>query len=118
PMRIAGPFVAFLWFREEFAYAFSADIAVFLLISYYAVLGVVMIGVGRRRSVAALRNVGLAMALYAGLKAGAQASDIDAIGWRVASYLIVGAFLLGVGYWYRARDAEGDRPDEANARES
>lgn len=106
PMRVAGPLVAFLWVREELVYAFSADIAVFLLISYYAILGVVLIGVGRSKSIAALRHVGLALALYAGLKAGAQASDIDAIGWRVGSYLIVGAFLLGVGYWYRARDTD------------
>jgi hypothetical protein len=109
PMRVAGPLVAFLWVREELVYAFSTDIAVFLLISYYAILGVVLIGVGRSKSIAALRHVGLALALYAGLKAGAQASDIDAIGWRVGSYLIVGAFLLGVGYWYRARDIDVDQ---------
>jgi hypothetical protein len=106
PMRVAGPLVAFLWVREELQFAFSADIAVFLLISYYAILGVALIGVGRSKGIAALRHVGLALALYAGLKDGAQASDIDAIGWRVGSYLIVGAFLLGVGYWYRARDSE------------
>jgi uncharacterized membrane protein len=91
-----------LWGHLEFVDAFSADIATFLLITYYAVFGGVLIGVGRRRGAAAFRNAGLALALLAAAKAVVQASDFSNIGFRVASYLIVGVFLLGVGWWYRA----------------
>jgi uncharacterized membrane protein len=54
-----------------------------------------------------LLSAGLALAIYAALKAVAQASGLSAIGLRVGSYLLVGCFLLGVAYWYRAAgDAE------------
>ena len=36
-----------------------------------------------------------------------QASTLDAVGLRVGSYLVVGGFLLTVGYWYRAADGVG-----------
>jgi hypothetical protein len=52
--------------------------------------------------------VGLALALYAALKAFAQASGLDAVGLRVGSYLLVGGFLLAVGYWYRAAGARAE----------
>ena len=49
-----------------------------------------------------VRRVGLAVALYAALKAVVQASELTTIGLKVGSYLLVGCFLLGVAYWYRA----------------
>lgn len=94
--------VALLWGRQELARAVAPDVATFLLIGYFATAGIAAIALGRARHVPAARQVGLALALYAALKALVQASALDAVGLRVASYLVVGGFLLGVGYWYRA----------------
>jgi len=106
--------VALGWGREELRHAVSPALATFLLVAYYALVGVVTIGVGRARGSAGARRVGLALAVLAGLKAIVQVSGIDAIGLRVGSYLLVGAFLLGVAWWYRkgAGDPQGDDPAE------
>ena len=100
-LRLLGPVAAFLWVREELVGAVSSDIATFLVITYYAVTGVGTILLGRSRGVSGLRQAGLVLSLYAAVKVVLQASDVDRIGLRVGSYLIVGAFLLGVGYLYR-----------------
>lgn len=102
-LRALGLIAAFLWVRAELAEAFSADLAVFLLISYYAVAGVAAIGVGRAREMPTLRHVGLAQALLAALKGFVEAQDLRQVGLRVGSYLITGVFLLGVGFWYRRK---------------
>ncbi len=94
--------VALLWGREELAHAFAPDVATFLLVGYFAVAGVGALAVGRARRVAAARQAGLALALYAALKAIVEVSQLDSVALRVGSYLLVGGFLLGVGYWYRA----------------
>ena len=94
--------VALLWGRQELARAVAPDVSTFLLIGYFAAAGIGAIALGRARQAPAARQVGLALALYAALKALLQASALDAVGLRVASYLVVGGFLLGVGYWYRA----------------
>jgi uncharacterized membrane protein len=99
-----------LWGHVELVDAFSGDIATFLLITYYAVFGVALIGIGRSRGAAAFRNAGLVLALFAAAKAVVQASDFSNVGFRVASYLIVGVFLLGVGWWYRAGSDEAAVP--------
>ena len=93
---------ALLWGRQEFAEAVSPDVSTFLLIGYFAAAGIGAIALGRARSVPAARQIGLVLALYASLKAFVQASALDAVGLRVGSYLLVGGFLLAVGYWYRA----------------
>jgi hypothetical protein len=98
----AATIAALLWGRQEFAEAVSPDVSTFLLIGYFAVTGIAAIALGRARAVPAARQVGLALALYAALKAFVQASAFDVIGLRVGSYLLVGGFLLAVGYWYRA----------------
>jgi hypothetical protein len=102
---------ALLWGREELARAGSPEISTFLLVGYFAAAGIAVIFAGRLRRVPAARQAGLALALYAAFKALLQASALDAVGLRVASYLVVGAFLLGVGYWYRV----GGTPDERAA---
>jgi hypothetical protein len=94
--------VALLWGRQELAHAVAPDVSTFLLIGYFAAAGIAAIALGRARRAPAARQVGLALALYAALKALVQATALDAVGLRVASYLVVGGFLLGVGYWYRA----------------
>jgi uncharacterized membrane protein len=120
----AAALVALLWGRQELAYAFSRDVANFLLIAYYAVTGVGAIAVGRARSFGALRKVGLALAVYADLKAIFTAAQISVIGLRVGSYLLSGFFLLAVGYWaWSARPASDEErghrrpePDTAPSR--
>jgi hypothetical protein len=109
-IRLLGGVVPFLWIREELANAVSADASTFLLVAYYAVTGMIAIWAGRRWSVSALRQVGLALAVFAAIKAIAQASSLT-IGWRVAGYMLAGCFLLAVAYWYRAPGRA--IPDEA-----
>ncbi|HET7457416.1 MAG TPA: DUF2339 domain-containing protein [Gemmatimonadaceae bacterium] len=103
-----GATAAFLWGNAELAHAFSPDLATFLLIGYYAAVGIVTILVGRRKTLAGARRVGLGLAVFAALKALAQASGLTSVGLRVGSYLLVGLFLLGVAYLYRATGDEGE----------
>jgi hypothetical protein len=69
-----------------------------------------------------LRHVGLGLAIFAALKAMAEASSL-VIGWRVASYFLAGLFLLAVAYWYRDREAaaaddtRGVVPEQTNVQE-
>jgi uncharacterized membrane protein len=93
--------VLFLWIRQELIGAASADVATFLLILYYAVAGVSAVLVGRARANAPARGVGLAIAVYAAIKAVIEAAHLG-VGLRVASYLAAGLFLLAISYWYRA----------------
>lgn len=101
-LSAAWAVAAFVWIRTELARAIAPDIATFLLISFYALSGVGAIFLGRvwRRPV--VRRIGLALAIYAAIKALIQATEFGAIGLRVGSFLVVGGFLLAVAYWYRA----------------
>ena len=47
--------------------------------------------------------MGLGLAVAAALYAIVAASDVQLIGLRVGSYLLVGAFLLGVAWWIDRR---------------
>ena len=108
-VRLAGSVVTFMWGNTELSGAYSADVSTFLLVFYYAVVGVVAISVGRAREIRILRHVGLGLAIFAALKAIAEASSLQ-IGLRVGSYLLAGLFLLAVAYWYRDREPiPGDR---------
>jgi hypothetical protein len=109
-VRVAGAAITFLWGNVELARAYSADVSTFLLIGYYAVVGVAAIFVGRARAIPILRHVGLALAIFAALKAIAEASSL-AIGIRVGSYFLAGLFLLAVAYWYREKDKLGSDPN-------
>jgi hypothetical protein len=106
-----GPALAFLWGNNELAYAVSPAVASFALIAYWATAGVLAIFVGRGRAIPAARQVGLALAIIAALKAVGQASDEQSIGLRIGSYLLVGVFLLAVAYWYRATGSAEAAPD-------
>ena len=92
----------FLWWRTELSRAFSADAAMFLLIVYYAACGVTILWRGRVSGSRRLRQVGLALSVWAALVALGGAFAVQQITLRVGSYLAVGAFLLGVAWWYRA----------------
>ena len=101
-VRLSGLLVAFVWVRTELAGAVSLDIATFLLIAYYAAVGVLFVFLGRVRAIPLLRHVGLGLSIYAALKAVVQASSLDA-GPRIGSYFLAGAFMMAVAFWYRAR---------------
>ncbi|MEO8337054.1 MAG: DUF2339 domain-containing protein [bacterium] len=107
PVRL-GVLIGFaiLWGRMELAQAFNADLAAFLLVSYYAACGVASIIAGRRLGIGRLRLAGLALAIYAGLKGVVQVTDIGSVMLRVGAYAAVGVFLLGAGYLYRAQKEE------------
>jgi hypothetical protein len=103
-VRLAGSVVTFMWGNAELSRAYSDDISTFLLILYYALVGVAAILVGRARGIRVLRHVGLGLAIFAALKAIVEASSLE-IGFRVGSYLLAGVFLLAVAYWYRDRES-------------
>jgi uncharacterized membrane protein len=103
--------VAFAWFREELAHAFSHDVSVFLLIVFYALTGIAAIFHGRRHSLAPARAAGLALACYAALKALVHAWSLSAIGLRVGSCILAGAFIALVAYWYRGEGWEGEKAE-------
>ncbi|CAN5356983.1 hypothetical protein BH09GEM1_BH09GEM1_44030 [soil metagenome] len=108
PLRL-GILIGFLivWGRMEMAQAFNADLASFLLTSYYAACGVGCIIAGRTLGIARLRVGGLILALYAAVKAVVVVTDISSLSLRVGAYAAVGVFLLGAGYLYREqRDSE------------
>ena len=92
---------AILWGRMEVAGGWSPDVAAFLLIAYYAACGLGSILAGRQFGVSRLRLAGLALAIYAAVKAIVEASDIGGLLLRVGAYGAVGVFLLAAGYVYR-----------------
>ena len=100
-VRLLAPLVTFGWGYIELSRAFSREMATFLIILYLAACGVTAILLGRARALPPARHAGLALAIIAGLRALAQAGDLG-FGLRLATYLLVGAFLLGVAYLYRA----------------
>ena len=95
-------FGAFWWGAVEMSLAFNRDRSTFLLVLYLAACGVTLIARGRARRAERLRQLGLALAVCAALYALLASSAVEQIGLRVGSYLAVGAFLLGVAWWYRA----------------
>ena len=104
PVRLATVIgFAILWGRMELAQAFNPDLAMFLLTAYYAACGLGSILVGRRLGIQRLRLAGLALAIYAAIKAVVGASDIGGVLLRVGAYGAVGVFLLAAGYLYRER---------------
>lgn len=113
-LRLLGVTVAFLWIQQELAGAVSPDVSVFLLIGFYALSGVIAIYAGRRQALPLLRQVGLALAVFAALKTIAEASQL-VIGWRVGTYFLSGLFLLGVAYWYRLQRPTEESPDDIAA---
>jgi hypothetical protein len=107
-----GPVAAFVWVQVELGRAFSPERATFLLIAYYATVGVALIALGRRRGLTGVRRIGLGLAVLAALKAIVEATGFDAVGLRVGSYLLVGGFLMAVAYWYRGTGSSHPEEDE------
>jgi hypothetical protein len=108
-LRMLAPAVTFGWGYVELAGAFNRQMATFLVILYLAACGVAAIVLGRARALPAARHIGLALAILAGLRALWQAGGL-AFGLRLTTYLVVGAFLLGVAYLYRATSEPTSTP--------
>jgi hypothetical protein len=109
-----GAFV-FLWGHLELAESFSPTAGSLLLMGYYAVGSVAFVGWGRAQHSATLRRVGLGLGLIAALLAVRGAWDLPGAGTRIAAYLLVSGFLLGIAWWYRQPDdaAGVDSPNAA-----
>jgi hypothetical protein len=100
----AAPWVwAFVWAHRELAAGWSRAVSTFALVSLEASTAVLLVGVGRARDTGLIRQTGLALALVAALRALTAAEAIVTVGLRIASYLVVSIFLLGIAYWYRRR---------------
>ncbi len=107
---------AFLWAHAELAGAWSASLATLLLVSLEAGTAVAAVGVGRARGARALRQVGLALAVVAAIRALAAVDSVRSVSVRIASYLVASAFLLGIAYWYRRRGPDPVADEAAAAR--
>ncbi|MBA3890078.1 MAG: hypothetical protein H0X64_06075 [Gemmatimonadaceae bacterium] len=107
--RIAAWIAAFVLVHQELSGAISPTVSTLLIISYYAVTAVALVGAGRHFANASLRHVGLVMALVAAAAAGRGAARLDAVWAQIAGYLVTSAFLLGLAWWYRRR---GDEPTD------
>jgi hypothetical protein len=101
---IAAMIAVLSWGRQELVGAFSPDAAVLALIVYYALSGVSLVYVGRLWESLNVRLAGLALSIYASLKAILEASQLDT-GFRVGGFLLSGLFLLAVAYWYQKSTA-------------
>src|SRR5262249_11714445 len=97
----------FLWGHYELVYAVSPTTSSLLLIGYYATSSVGVVGWGRARHSPALRRVGLGLGLIAAFLAARGAWKLPAAGTRIAAYLLVSVFLLGIAWWYRQPDDDG-----------
>jgi len=101
---------AFLWGHQELVHAISPSTSSLLLIGYYAITSVAFVGWGRARRSPALRRVGLGLGLVAAFLAARGAWRLDAAGTRIAAYLVVSGFLLGIAWWYRQPDEDEPMP--------
>jgi hypothetical protein len=98
----AAPAVfVFLWINEELAWAVNPSVATLLTVTWYAATSVVCVGIGRARGRAKLRHVGLALGIAAAGLALRAAWGFESTATRIAAYLVVSGFLLGIAWWYR-----------------
>ena len=96
----------FLWGHQELVHAVSPAASSLLLMGYYAVASVGFVGWGRARRSARLRRAGLGLGVIAALLAARTAWHLPGAGTRIAGYLLVSVFLLGIAWWYRQPDEE------------
>ncbi|HEX8725711.1 MAG TPA: hypothetical protein VF737_10015, partial [Gemmatimonadaceae bacterium] len=110
----AAPWVwAFVWAHGELGRAWSPSVATFAVVSLEAGTAVALVWAGRRRDVRVMRHAGLLLAVVAAVRALTAVSAVASVSMRIASYLVVSAFLLGIAYWYRRRGAAAGAAVEA-----
>jgi hypothetical protein len=107
-LRVGAVAWAFLWVHQEIAFAFNPTAATLFRVTYYAATSVAAVGVGRARSVAILRHIGLGLAILAAGTALYGAHKLESIGARIGADLVAAVFLLAIAYWYR-RPGNGER---------
>ncbi len=101
---LAAPWVwAFVWAHRELAAAWSPSIATFALVSLEVAVAVALVWVGRQRDTRLMRHAGLLLAVVAAVRALTAVHAVASVSLRIASYLVVSAFLLGIAYLYRRR---------------
>ncbi len=103
----AGIF-AFLWVNQELAWAVSPAASTLLLVTWYAATGVGCVAFGRGLSAPKIRHAGLGLGIIAALLALKAAWGLPSTAARIAAYLVVSAFLLGIAWWYRKPGAQPD----------
>ena len=86
---------------QEIAFALNPTAATLFRVTYYAVMSVAAVWIGRARRTAVLRNIGLALAVLAAGTALYGARKLDAIAARIGADLVAAVFLLAIAYWYR-----------------
>ncbi|MGH7690161.1 MAG: hypothetical protein ACREN3_11200, partial [Gemmatimonadaceae bacterium] len=100
----AAPWIwAFLWAHGELGHAWSPSIATFAVVSLEAGVAVTLVWVGRERGARVMRHAGLLLAVVGAVRALTAVNAVASVSMRIASYLVVSAFLLGIAYWYRRR---------------
>ncbi len=103
-LALAAPWVwAFLWAHGELARAWSPSLATFAVVTLEAGAAVALVWVGRARGVRLMRHAGLLLAVVAAVRALTAVNAVASVSLRIASYLVVSGFLLGIAYWYRRR---------------
>ena len=106
---LAAPWVwAFLWAHGELGRAWSPSVATFAVVSLEAGVAVAVVWAGRARAARAMRHAGLLLAVVAAVRALTAVEAVASVSMRIASYLVVSAFLLGIAYWYRRRGSMGE----------
>ncbi len=102
----------FLWVNVELAWAVNPALATLLVVTWYAGTSVACVGRGRARARPKWRHLGLGLGIAAAVLALRAAWGFDSTATRIAAYLVVSGFLLGIAWWYRRPGAAPD-PDAA-----
>jgi Predicted membrane protein (DUF2339) len=97
---------AFVWAHRELSAAWGPSLSTFAVVTLEAGVAVALVWVGRVRAARLPRHLGLLLAVVAAVRALTAVGRVESVSLRIASYLVVSAFLLGIAYWYRRRGQE------------
>lgn len=95
------PIALFVWGWYELASTISHDVATSLVTLYFAVCGVGAIHYGRSREVPLVRHTGLGLCIVAAFYAIARVWNLESVGIKAGTLIVVSLFLIAVHYWYR-----------------
>ncbi|HEX2779579.1 MAG TPA: DUF2339 domain-containing protein, partial [Gemmatimonadaceae bacterium] len=95
------PIALFLWGWYELGSTISHDVATSLVTLYFAICGVGAIHYGRSREVPVVRHTGLGLCIVAALYALSRVWNLESVGIKAGTLILVSLFLIAVHYWYR-----------------